>query len=452
MFSKPKITNIEQVDMVPQYFFNIPHIITSQRDRFTQVFWDDLSTKPLKEEQLIEYIENLSIELICIHQKLSFEFIDRFFGILNWDSICRYQKLDRRILFNDKFKLLINWRYVSFFQKLDESTVCELESCLDFNALIHSTNLNSNLIKRFYDRFDWNDLCKYQKLDEECMTMFHEKLDWSNVCRYQVLSEEFMEKFCLYLDWNYVCEFQYMSENFLFSHSEHLNWNHICIYQSLSEDFIDQFYSKLNWEYVSKYQKLSKKTIQDYSDLLYWDIVSRYQKLSLKLLINIEIYVNWDIFSLYQNITQEIYNRYSSKLNIRNLQFNWNTFDLQRKISYLSCAYTFAKENDILYLVSYKAVNTDYSSFRKNIIFNDLNKKYKARCDFNCLNMSSYGFGSWTYYCAKQYAFSIGIKEFKIIKCKIPIDSVCMLKNGSIRSSELHIVHLDVTDSNINII
>jgi hypothetical protein len=172
------------------------------------------------------------------------------------------------------------------------------------------------------------------------------------------------------------------------------------------------FSDKLDWVYVCQYQKLSEEFMTNFSDKLYWGYLSYTNKVSS----------NFDKFVLKEN--------------------NWLYISEEKKEKKVCEIYKIEEIEGKKYVECYKAVNEDYSSiYKKNsFTYDKLNEEYETVCNYNELIHNSNGFGCWTIEKAKEYGNIYGNIHFKLIKCIVPLDSICMLENGKIRSCKLIVI------------
>jgi hypothetical protein len=237
-----------------------------------------------------------------------------------------------------------------------------------------------------------------------------DKLDWNNICCCQKLSKEFMEKHVDKLDWNNICCCQKLSKEFMEKHADKLNWTNICQFQKLSEEFMVKHADKLDCPIVCQYQKLSEEFMEKHADKLDWHIITYIYKL-----------------------TNPIFDKYIKKEN------NWLYLEEKEKIKIIKKMYTIIEKEGIKYVECYKSVRENYSSIYNpnSFTYDKLNYKYETICNYNTTIENSYGFGCWTVDNAIGFAKNHGLHSHKIIKCLVPLDCVCMLQNGKIRSSVL---------------
>ena len=74
--------------------------------------------------------------------------------------------------------------------------------------------------------------------------------------------------------------------------------------------------------------------------------------------------------------------------------------------------------------------------------FDKLNELYETHCNYNSNQKFSFGFGCWTLSGAQQYAGDNGIRNYKIIKVRVPLEKMCMLPDHKIRAEQMYVVEL----------
>ena len=190
------------------------------------------------------------------------------------------------------------------------------------------------------------------------------------------------------------------------------DWEQISKYQYLSENFIRDFQNNVNWYTISNYQKLSDSFKKEFENNLKFNSSIRFNDFSKK---------NW--LDLHINERMDIAKKYYDLIEIN-------------KISYIDC---------------YKAVTNNYKSIYEtcispstsHFIYDKLNFIYETNCDYDMQNLNSYGFGCWNLENAKLFAW--GYRDSKIIKVRVPFDSICIVADnrGKIRSSKMEIIDLN---------
>jgi len=147
--------------------------------------------------------------------------------------------------------------------------------------------------------------------------------------------------------------------------------------------------------------------------------------------------LDWNIISYTHKIVNPVFEKYVKKEN------NWLYLEEKNKIEKIEKYYTIIEKEGEKYVECYKLVQNNYEAIYKNLFFvyDKLNYKYETICDYNDKSNNHYnhGFECWT---KTNIIESVdwSIKNYKLIKCLVPLHSICMLENGQIRSSELFVI------------
>lgn len=265
------------------------------------------------------------------------------------------------------------------------------------NSIIDDTVMNDSINNDFNVRITQSKFFKLkQKLDEpdcekkikiECEEKEQiKKINWNDVSKTKYLNEDYIEKHANELNWKYICQYQKLSIQFMTKFSHKLHWKNVTYYQSLTEEFALKFCNKIHWGTYSYLYKVKDNRLQ-------------------KFIIKSN---NW----LYKT-------RNEKRVRIQSYY----------KIHMINC-----KE----YIECFKAVNDNYSSlYSPDGFIYKCGNKYVTQCDYNEDHYISKGFGSWTYANAVKYGIRTKKDNFKILKCLVPLDSVCMVEDGKLRSSEI---------------
>lgn len=214
-----------------------------------------------------------------------------------------------------------------------------------------------------------------------------------------------------------------------------LYWNDISKNDILDESYISKYADKLNWRLICQYQKLSIEFMTTFSHKLHWKNVTYYQNLTDDFVLKFFNKIDWSVYSyLYRN-KNHLIEKYIIKEN------NWLYKSRNDKRKMLQSYYKTVIIGSIEYVECYKVVNHDYKSLYAPDLFKyEINKKYKTMCDFNELNTNSKGFGCWNFKNAEKIFIRLKNNNNRILKCLIPIDDVCMQKNGKLRGAVLYVI------------
>jgi hypothetical protein len=143
--------------------------------------------------------------------------------------------------------------------------------------------------------------------------------------------------------------------------------------------------------------------------------------------------MDWNIISYRHCFRNNLFENNIVKKN------NWLYMKEKEKLEKIKKFYKVEEREGVKYIECYKSVREDYSSIHNKNLFkyDNFNYEYETVCDYNTNIEHSNGFGCWTIWEARNYAYENDINNYKLIKCSIPLNSVCMLSTGKIRSSIL---------------
>lgn len=344
--------------------------------------------------------------------KKSEEFIERYEKYVNWDKISEYQKLNESFI--EKYENYVNWKKISEHQNLSEdfiekfkhnvwwdglilkytndSFVYRFSEFYKYGVLDYSKQYGENLIRSKPHIFNFRNLPRYQNLSTQFIIDFFDKLDKAELEKHQILTEEIIRKYADVFDWTKITKHQRLSQDFMREFSEKIDWVEAPKFQKMDEKFIMEFVHKINLENISYIIKFTDPEIQ--------------------VLIN--------------------------------KTDNWLYMDDEYKEKKLEKYYKIIEIDGKKWVQCYKSVRNDYSSIfdKKLYKYDSIGKLYKCVCNYNASNKNSFGFGCWTLNEAVNHAkITIGNK-YKLLRVHVPIDSICMLKHGKIRSSKMIIVDL----------
>jgi len=65
--------------------------------------------------------------------------VEKFQDKINWNWICRFQKISEDFI--REFQYKVNWNSISYFQKLSEDFICEFQEKLDIEWLIENNKI-----------------------------------------------------------------------------------------------------------------------------------------------------------------------------------------------------------------------------------------------------------------------------------------------------------------------
>lgn len=184
------------------------------------------------------------------------------------------------------------------------------------------------------------------------------------------------------------------------------------------DKFLNKYSGTLNWNYVVRHFQLSDEFIDLFYDNLDWNILSYTQKLS-----------------------NYLYNKYNKNINFKK---NWLYISNEHKLSQINKIYKTLKLCDAHFVVCYKAIKSNLRSIHDDrFVYDKLYKCYETVCDYNEDNKNSNGFGFWTYQNVINFVFDSALKEYRILKCLVPIECLCYVPfSNKLRSSKFMILKI----------
>ena len=299
-----------------------------EMNRHDKKYWNFLILNSnVKEELIIENINNIDLDLLLKNQILSKDLIliDEFWNLIvnnnlinvlikyqnlhievlnkvlkeeiDWDILCKYQNLTIEMLNNYKEKInwdivsecqfmtfefiainkdLINWNELgknSKIQFLLNDTFVELFK--DYNlwsSLIWSKNISNDFVLKNLDKLNDEqilDLLEIKKFNENELENIIEKYEhitgfYESISEGQDLSLGFMKKNFKKLDIDNICIYQNIDYDFIYFFKNEISLNKLSYNENLNEEIILKIYNKLN----------------EFSDEFDWDYISEYVNLS----------------------------------------------------------------------------------------------------------------------------------------------------------------------------
>lgn len=255
-------------------------------------------------------LENNLVSLIVINQKLSNELIDKITlldGFSDWDNLCRYQNLTIDFINSNKDKL--NWNLISENQFLTLEFIAE----------------NRNLII-------WSELGKNYKiqflLNDAFVEIFNDKEIWSSLIWSKNISEDVIIKNLDKLSEEQICdmlEIRKLSEQNLLKIIETYNsediYSSILEGQELSLDFIQENLDKFGIDEIIDNQNINYDFLVTNKDNVSLKKLSYNDNLNEELIL--KIYENIDIFN--DEFDWEYISEY--------VDFSKNTVDIIKELS-----------------------------------------------------------------------------------------------------------------------
>lgn len=447
------------------------------------VSWNDISQfQQLSKEFIREFRHKVKWFLISVYQTniLDIDFLIEFKNEISWSSLCKHKKLsenDIRIL-----KGYVKWDIISSYENLSYEFIDEFNRKL-YWKIISTVKRSEEFIERYEKYVDWDKISKYQQLNESFIEKYEHKINWKIISEHQILSESFIEKFKDKVCWD-ILILKYTNDSFVYRFSEfykhgvlyyskqysenlirfkpHLfNFRNLTEYQILSTQFIIDFFDKLDKNMLAKYQILPEEIIRKYADAFDWTEITKYQILSQDFIREFREKINWVEAPKFQKMDEKFIMEFAHKINLENISYiikitdpalqasinktnNWLYMDDEYKEKKIEKYYKIIEIDGKKWVQCYKSVRNDYSSIfcKKKYKYDSVGKLYECVCDYNASKTNSFGFGCWTLSEAVNHGkITIGDK-YKLLRVHVPIDSICMLKHGKIRSSKMIVVDL----------
>ena len=318
----------------------------------------------------------------------------------------------------------LNQQLVTSYRKLEY---------VDWRIISYDFKLSEDFIREFKDKVHWDMISSHQKLSENFIREFADKLDWCWISQYQQLSEDFIREFQDKVKWSVISIHQKLSEDFIREFADKVDWYWISTNQNLSEDFIREFGDNLYCTLVSKHQKLSESFIREFANDLNWDCISIYQQLSEDFIREFADKVNWFNISKYQKLSQSFINEFKDRLDISEIEDNWNYKDKEFLKQAVIDTGLYECYDD--YFIAYKGIRRDrYSKYNYRYQYMP-DETYEAWCDCSS-EENSCGLSVWTEDDARYYCNEL------VVKVKINYEDVGRVvhEGGKIRCRKLTVI------------
>ena len=295
-----------------------------EMNRHDKEYWNFLILNSIvKEDLIIENIENIDLNLLLKNQILSKDLIllDEFWNLIienklinilikyqnlntevlkkllneeiDWNILCKYQNLTIEILNNYKDK--INWDIVSECQFMTLEFIAENKDLINWNELGKNSKiqflLNDSFIELFKDYNLWSSLIWSNNVSNEYVLENLDKLndeqilDLLEIKKFNENELESIIKKYEHINGLYesISEGQDLSLDFIKKNFNKLNINNICMYQAIDFDFICQYKNNISLEKISYNENLNEKMIlkiydklDEFYDEFDWDYISEY--------------------------------------------------------------------------------------------------------------------------------------------------------------------------------
>ena len=299
-----------------------------EMNRHNKEYWNFLILNSIvKEDLIIENIENIDLNLLLKNQILSKDLIllDEFWNLIienklinilikyqnlhievlkkllneeiNWNILCKYQNLTIEIL-ND-YRDKINWDIVSECQFMTLEFIAENKDLINWNELGKNSKiqflLNDSFIELFKEYNLWSSLIWSNNVSNEYVLNNIDKLNDEQILDLLEIKkfnqnelDSIIEKY-QYIDGLYesISEGQELSLDFIKKNFEKLDVDNICMYQNIDFDFIYQYKNQILLKKISYNENLNEEMIlkiydklDEFHDEFDWDYISEYIDLS----------------------------------------------------------------------------------------------------------------------------------------------------------------------------
>ena len=135
----------------------------------------------------------------------------------------------------------------------------------------------------------------------------------------------------------------------------------------------------------------------------------------------------------------------SDSLNVSN-----NSKDLKREI--VLKHYELKTVKGVEYVICYKAINDDWSSFHKGnpIMYNKINQEHKIEYKNEPNSSHTYGYECWTVKHEEEIALNTLKKtpHYIIMQCIVAYEEMHIFPNGRIRPNKFTVVSITITKLN----
>ena len=243
-------------------------------------------------------LENKLINILIKHQNLHIEVLNKLLNEeIDWDILCKYQNLTIEILNNNKDK--INWDIVSECQFMTLEFIAENKDLINWNELGKNSKIQFLLNDSFIDLFKeynlWSSLIWSNNVSNEYVLENLDKLndeqilDLLEIKKFNQNELESIIKKYEHIDGLYesISEGQDLSLDFIKKNFNKLDINNICMYQAIDFDFIHQFKNEISLQKISYNENLNEEIIlkiydilNEFDDEFDWDYISEYIDLS----------------------------------------------------------------------------------------------------------------------------------------------------------------------------
>lgn len=223
-------------------------------------------------------IHKFDINILLKYQKLSEQFLCKYYHLCDWKVLIIDQKLPIQILekiishhYSEMFPM--HWYNILYHQKYSLENFIQKYGTEVINWYAVSCNKDAvtpDILVKYYDYLVWPELTKHG-LNEEIIEMFIHKLDpisWSNIAFYSKLSSNFILKYRNSLNSQIILRCQTLNSETLLEllstqegYEKEESWINISLYQSLDYHFIKTHKDNLSIKYLIRNPRIKRKDL-----------------------------------------------------------------------------------------------------------------------------------------------------------------------------------------------
>lgn len=107
-------------------------------------------TQNVSEEFIRKHLDYLDFRNIINYGHVSEQFLRENIDNIkfNWQDVCLHQKLSEDFI--REFKDKVDWNVISFYQKMSNKFILEFKDYLDWKSMRHNENLQKSTISNLY--------------------------------------------------------------------------------------------------------------------------------------------------------------------------------------------------------------------------------------------------------------------------------------------------------------
>lgn len=231
----------------------------------------------IKDKSDNDDISKFNIKLILKYQKLSHDFLLRFYQLCDWKILLSHQNLPQSLIekiISENELDPIDWYNLLSTQKYNLEFINNNIERINWHWHAVSINkdvITTDILSKYYDNLIWPELTKHG-INQDIIEIFIYKLDpisWSNVAYYSQLSNSFILKYISFLNPQILFRTQQLDhttiiylvnlQKDIFDIEE--SWVNIALYQSLDFNFIYTYKNNLSLKYLIRNPKIKRKDL-----------------------------------------------------------------------------------------------------------------------------------------------------------------------------------------------